>query len=225
MTVKSRRLTHLTVWLGIAVLVIAALVAKDALVESYWLSKLDSEVQEDREVAAQTLGEMKSIRAIPRLVRLMIENAERHFPQMKDMAVHETLAETLWGFNGNRVTARDALHTYSVVTGLNLVTTRQFPEQDEVRFPGKGERYTVAEILEHLLEQTELEWRALVRQKHELHPSSSRRRWIRGFEGASNSIRAFRGPIVRCPKSRVLASPSTLERRRQGSPSRCPAAP
>ncbi len=130
-TSKSKRLTHLTVWLGIAVLVIAGLVAKDSLVEFYWLSKLDSEIEAERKVAAIKLGEMKSVRAVPRLVRQMIRNAERLLPQMENMAVREKLTKKLQ-LNGSRVWASDALRILSDVTGINFVATRNFPERDKL---------------------------------------------------------------------------------------------
>ena len=155
-TSKSKRLTHLTVWLGIAVLVIAGLVAKDSLVEFYWLSKLDSEIEAERKVAAIKLGEMKSVRAVPRLVRQMIRNAERLLPQMENMGVRERLTKKLQ-LNGSRVSTSDAFRTLHDVTGLNFVATRSFPEEGEVTFPPKGERNTVAEVVEHLLEQLEID--------------------------------------------------------------------
>ena len=65
---KGKRSTYLTVGIGLVVLVIAGLAAKDALVESYWLSRLDSDDASDRSIAAERLGRLRSIRAIPKLI-------------------------------------------------------------------------------------------------------------------------------------------------------------
>ena len=96
MTGKTRRLTTwLVIATGSLVLVVAGFAAKDTVVESYWLSILDSEDEKTRKVAAIKLGDMRSVRAVPRLVRQMIRNAERLLPQMENMAVREKLTKKL----------------------------------------------------------------------------------------------------------------------------------
>ena len=76
MTRKSRRLTHLTVWLGIAVLVIALYASKERLLEQYWLWKLETGNGDERKPAAEKLGAMGSVRAIPILLQIL-----RGYPQ------------------------------------------------------------------------------------------------------------------------------------------------
>ena len=66
---KSKRLTTLLIVVAaFLTLAIAGFVAKDAIGESYWLWKLDSDDAGDRSIAAERLGRLRSIRAIPKLI-------------------------------------------------------------------------------------------------------------------------------------------------------------
>ena len=56
---------------GIAVLVASGFALKRPVLEEWYLWKLDSENDEERKVAAEKLGEMGSVRAIPPLVEIL----------------------------------------------------------------------------------------------------------------------------------------------------------
>ena len=72
MTGKSRRLTTwLVIISGSLVLVVAGFAGREMFLEQYWMWKLDSEDANDRRTATEQLGEMRSIRAIPQLVKIL----------------------------------------------------------------------------------------------------------------------------------------------------------
>ena len=82
MTSKGKRLTYLSISLGVLVLAIAGFALKDKAVEQWYLWKLESEDEAERKVAAARLGEMRSVRAVARLTELFrIEPIEEpHLP-------------------------------------------------------------------------------------------------------------------------------------------------
>ena len=67
MATKGKRLTYLIISLGLLVLVVAGVALKDRAIEQWYLWKLESEDEEDRKAAAEQLGDMGSLRAIPLL--------------------------------------------------------------------------------------------------------------------------------------------------------------
>ncbi len=67
---KGRRLTYLTISLGVVVLLVACVALKHRAFEQWSLWKLESEDEGERRLAADQLGEMESVRAIPRLTEL-----------------------------------------------------------------------------------------------------------------------------------------------------------
>ena len=71
---KSKHLTHLTIALGVLVLLVAGYAFKDKAVEQWYLWKLESEDEETRKAAAKKLGDMGCLRAIPCLL-LQIERS------------------------------------------------------------------------------------------------------------------------------------------------------
>ncbi len=76
MTSESKRLTHLTVCVGVAIFLVALYVSRETFLERYWLWKLEAEDDDQRKTAAERLGAMGSVRAIPILVQLL-----RDYPQ------------------------------------------------------------------------------------------------------------------------------------------------
>ena len=71
---KSRRFTYLTIPLGLLVLLGAGYAAfKDKALEQCYLWKLEWEDEDDRKAAAEQLGEMGSLRAVPYLMRQLTE--------------------------------------------------------------------------------------------------------------------------------------------------------
>ena len=64
MTGKGKRLTYLTVLVGLVVFVLAGVALKHRAVEQWYLWKLESEDEEERKLAAEKLAEMCSVRAI-----------------------------------------------------------------------------------------------------------------------------------------------------------------
>jgi hypothetical protein len=56
------------------VLLVGAIAFKDRIAEEYWLWKLESEYREEQEVAAERLEELRSVRAIPGLLKLCAAN-------------------------------------------------------------------------------------------------------------------------------------------------------
>ncbi len=72
------------VWAGIAF--------EEELVEPWYVWKLDSAEEEDQELAAEKLGQMKSRRAIPRLVEVL-----RHSPKIVEVRPLFFVDEARWG--------------------------------------------------------------------------------------------------------------------------------
>ncbi len=108
MTSKGKRLTYLTIALGVLVLAIAGYASRDLAVEQWYIWKLESEDEQERKLAAEKLGEMGSVRAVPSLM-LQIERLEakystifgyarsvppRNFQQSR--AFHRAIHESLW---------------------------------------------------------------------------------------------------------------------------------
>jgi len=75
MTSKGKRLTNLIVALGVAVLAAAGYAFKDKVVEQWYIWELESEDKAVRKRAANNLGEMKSVRALPQLMKLFRNEA------------------------------------------------------------------------------------------------------------------------------------------------------
>ncbi len=63
MTKECKRITHLTIALGVLVLAIAGYASRDLAVEQWYLWKLKSEDREEQRAAIQKLGEMRSASA------------------------------------------------------------------------------------------------------------------------------------------------------------------
>ena len=75
-----RRLTIVTGGVGMAVLAIACFVAKDKLVEQWYLWKLRSGDEHEQRTAVQHLGELRSVAAVPELLALFrTKNRSRSF--------------------------------------------------------------------------------------------------------------------------------------------------
>lgn len=68
---KSKRLTHLTISLGVVVLVAAGFAFKRPILEQWYLWELESEEEQERKLAAEKLGELRSVRAIPSLIKIL----------------------------------------------------------------------------------------------------------------------------------------------------------
>ena len=73
---RARAVTLSLAALGVCVVVACAVVFRDVAVEQWYLWKLDSHDEATRLLAAEKLGELKSVRAVPRLIEL-IEEEER----------------------------------------------------------------------------------------------------------------------------------------------------
>ena len=74
---KKKGITLLTAVVGVSVLLVAGYAFKDTAVEQWYLWQLESEDEQDRDVATQKLGEMRSVRAVPWLVEIFRrENSE-----------------------------------------------------------------------------------------------------------------------------------------------------
>ncbi len=71
MTSKGRRLTYLIIPLGLVVLVVAVYAFRGPIREQWYLWELESEDEEEQEFAAEKLGEMGSVRAVPILVQIL----------------------------------------------------------------------------------------------------------------------------------------------------------
>ncbi len=63
---------------GAMVIVWAGIAFEEKLVEQWYLWKLDSAEEEDQQLAAEKLGQMKSRKAIPRLVEILREAPKKH---------------------------------------------------------------------------------------------------------------------------------------------------
>ena len=90
---RDKTIVLLSGILGLAVLVTAGFAFRDRLVEEYWLWKLERGDEGDREVAARRLGEMKSTRAIPGLLR-WVASAKRR-PEEAE-SIFFAPAELVW---------------------------------------------------------------------------------------------------------------------------------
>ena len=75
---KGKRLTYLTISLGVLVLVAAGFAFKRPILEQWYLWELESEDEQERKLAAEKLGELRSVRAIPSLIRIL--RGEYAFP-------------------------------------------------------------------------------------------------------------------------------------------------
>ena len=71
MKVRGRRVTIGVVVVGAIVIVWAGIAFEEKLVEQWYLWKLDSVEEQEQQLAAEKLGQMKSRRAIPRLVEIL----------------------------------------------------------------------------------------------------------------------------------------------------------
>ncbi len=71
MNVRGRRVAIGVVVVGAMVIVWAGIAFEEKLVEQWYLWKLDSPEEKERELAAEKLGQMRSRRAIPRLVEIL----------------------------------------------------------------------------------------------------------------------------------------------------------
>ncbi len=69
MTGKGKRLTHLTISLGIVVLLVAGYAFKDKAVEQWYIWKLESEDEAIRVAAADKLADIGSVKAVPHLIQ------------------------------------------------------------------------------------------------------------------------------------------------------------
>ncbi len=67
---KGRRFTASIIAVGLLVLGLAGYALKDNALEQWYLWKLQSEDEEERRIAAAKLGDMISVRAVPRLMEL-----------------------------------------------------------------------------------------------------------------------------------------------------------
>ena len=77
-----------TVWAGIAF--------EEKLVEQWYLWKLDSAEEKEQELAAEKLGQMRSIRAVPRLVEIL-RRTPKHAVQSVAFSPDGTrLSTTVW---------------------------------------------------------------------------------------------------------------------------------
>lgn len=109
---KRRKTVIAVVSVGIVVLVAAGLALKPAIQEQWYLWQLDSEDEETKKSAAETLGEMQSVRAVPKLLQVLREyeepdspeafntvrlfpNVSRRVPQVPNLAVLE-VTEKYW---------------------------------------------------------------------------------------------------------------------------------
>ncbi|MBI4586854.1 MAG: hypothetical protein HY717_22805 [Planctomycetes bacterium] len=71
-TRRGRAVAIAAATLGLATLAASGLLFKDRLAEEWWLWRLRSPDRAERERAAARLGELKSARAVPRLVELLV---------------------------------------------------------------------------------------------------------------------------------------------------------
>ena len=115
MTSKGRRLTHLTIALGAFVLLIAGYASRDLAVEQWYIWDLESEEEETRKVAAEKLGDMGCLRAIPSLLRQIkqseaknssmfsyrVSGPPRSFYEQRDIHKHyeKRYRDQAWGKN------------------------------------------------------------------------------------------------------------------------------
>ena len=71
MTILGKKVAWWGGTMGVVVMVCFGLAAKDRILETWYLWRLESKNEEARGVAAERLGEMKSVRAIPKLVEAL----------------------------------------------------------------------------------------------------------------------------------------------------------
>ena len=71
MTSKGKRLAQLTITLGVLVLLIAGYAFREEAAEQWNLWKLESDDEATRVTAAEKLGEMRSVKAVPMLMELL----------------------------------------------------------------------------------------------------------------------------------------------------------
>ena len=71
MTSKGKRLTYLTIALGVLVLLVAGYAFRDKAVEQWFLWKLNSEDEGDKKRAIEKLAEMGSVLALPVILRIV----------------------------------------------------------------------------------------------------------------------------------------------------------
>ncbi len=73
---KGRRVVLLTACVAVAVVAVAAVVARHRIVEEWYLYWLDHGDAKDSEDAAKQLGKMGSVRAVPRLIEIIRKRTE-----------------------------------------------------------------------------------------------------------------------------------------------------
>ena len=80
MTRKGRRLTYLTISLGVLVLLIAGYAFKDRAVEQWYLWKLESEDEQSRYDAVMKLAEMGAVGAVPAVLKILGTPSVEKYP-------------------------------------------------------------------------------------------------------------------------------------------------
>jgi len=75
---KGKRVALLVLAAGVAVLGVAVYAGRDLLIEEWYLYRLRSEDEAVRREAVEHLGDLRSARAVPRLIALAVEEAEVH---------------------------------------------------------------------------------------------------------------------------------------------------
>ena len=80
---------------GAVVIVWAGIAFEEKLVEQWYLWKLDSGEEEEQELAAEKLGQMRSSRAIPRLVEIL-RRAPKHQGAARSVAFSPEGSLALW---------------------------------------------------------------------------------------------------------------------------------
>ena len=79
MTPRGRRIALAALALGLLTLAGAGFACRGWMVEEWWLWKLGSRHEEERQTAAKRLGELKSVRAIPNLLSAVGERQRDFF--------------------------------------------------------------------------------------------------------------------------------------------------
>ncbi len=152
-TEKRRLTTCFVVAIGCLVIMVAGLAVKDKAAEQWYLWKLESGEESERISAAERLAEMRSSRAIPRLVELLCEYALRqpdrsprygaaaYFPARRELPAHysaeallkigppalPSLAEALANED-----VRVRAFVYSTLLSIGPATPRELPSLIEL---------------------------------------------------------------------------------------------
>lgn len=77
---RGKAIAFWSAWICLAVLTAAGFVFKDRIREEYWLWKLEKGDKAETEQAAIALGKLKSVRAVPELIRMARFPTERLDP-------------------------------------------------------------------------------------------------------------------------------------------------